>query len=67
MLRSFLTGTAVFMGMWLLVAAFWRVPLLGAMLESFASAVTFIAATTGFGAVLLSWWRGDFKQAGTTL
>jgi hypothetical protein len=67
MLRSFLTGTAVFMGMWLLVAAFWRVPLLGAMLESFASAVTFIAATTGFGAVLLSWWRGDFKQASTTL
>lgn len=67
MLRSFFTGTAVFMGMWLLVAAFYRVPLLGPMLESFASAVTFIAATTGFGAVLLSWWRGDFKQASTTL
>jgi hypothetical protein len=29
--------------------------------------VTFIAATTGFGAVLLSWWRGEFKQASTTL
>lgn len=65
LLRSFVTGTAVFMGMWLIVAAFYRVPLLGPMLESFASAVTFIAATTGFGAVLLSWWRGEFKQAGT--
>jgi len=67
MLRSFFTGTALFMGMWLIVAVFYRVPLLGPMLESFASAVTFIAATTGFGAVLLSWWRGEFKHAGTTL
>jgi hypothetical protein len=67
MLRSFFTGTAVFMAMWIIVAVFYRVPLLGPMLESFASAVTFIAATTGFGAVLLSWWRGEFKQASTTL
>jgi len=65
MLRSFVIGTAVFMGMWVAVAALWRVPLLGPMLESFASAVTFIAATTGFGAVLLSWWRGEFKNADT--
>ena len=63
LLRSFLTGTAVFMGMWLITAVFCRVPLLGPMLESFASAVTFIAATTGFGAVLLSWWRGEFKAS----
>jgi hypothetical protein len=67
MLRSFLTGTAIFIGMWLIVAAFHGVPLLGPMLESFASAVTFIAATTGFGAVLLSWWRGEFKSPGTTV
>jgi hypothetical protein len=67
MLRSFFTGTALFMAMWVIVAVFYRVPLLGPMLESFASAVTFIAATTGFGAVLLSWWRGEFKQASTTL
>jgi hypothetical protein len=63
MLRSFVIGTAVFMGMWLLVSVFYRVPLIGPMLESFACAVTFIAATTGFGAVLLSWWRGEFKKA----
>jgi hypothetical protein len=33
------------------------------MLQSFAAAVTFIAVSTGFGAVLLSYWRGDFKTA----
>lgn len=63
MLRSFLTGTALYLGLWLVTAALSGIPLLGAMLESFAAAVTFIAVTTGFGAVLLSWWHGDFKQA----
>ena len=62
MLRSFLTGTAVYLGLWLVTAALSGVPLVGAMLESFAAAVTFIAVTTGFGAVLLSYWRGDFKR-----
>ncbi len=61
MLRSFLTGTAIYLGMWLFVAALSGIPLLGAMLASFASAVTFMAVTAGFGAVLLSYWRGDFK------
>ena len=61
MLRAFFIGTGAFMGMWLVVAALSRIPLIGPMLESFASAVTFIAVTTGFGAVLLSWWRGEFK------
>src|SRR5215212_3733719 len=46
MLRSFVTGTAVFLGMWFIAAAFGRVPLVGPMLVSFATAVTFIAATT---------------------
>lgn len=63
MLRSFLTGTAIYLGMWLVTAAFSGVPLLGAMLASFASAVTFIAVTTGFGAVLLAYWQGKFKRA----
>ena len=62
MLRAFLTGSALYMGLWLITAALSGVPLLGAMLESFAAAVTFIAVTTGFGAVLLSYWRGDFKS-----
>jgi hypothetical protein len=65
MLRAFLTGSAVYMGMWLVTAALSGVPLLGPMLESFSAAVTFIAVTTGFGAVLLSYWRGEFKTPGT--
>jgi len=64
MLRAFLTGSALYMGMWLITAALSGVPLLGAMLESFSAAVTFIAVTTGFGAVLLSYWRGEFKTPG---
>lgn len=62
MLRAFFTGTAVYLGMWVVVAALHGLPLIGAMLESFATAVTFIAVTTGFGAVLLSYWRGEFKR-----
>ncbi len=61
MLRAFLTGSAMYMGLWLITAALSGVPLLGVMLESFSAAVTFIAVTTGFGAVLLSYWRGDFR------
>ena len=61
MLRAFFVGTAVYLGMWVIAAIVRPVPLLGAMVESFVTAVTFIAITTGFGAVLLSYWRGDFK------
>ncbi len=63
MLRAFFTGTAIYLGMWIVVAALSGIPLIGAMLESFAAAVTFIAVTTGFGAVLLSYWRGEFKTS----
>lgn len=66
MLRAFLTGTAVYLGMWIVVALVSGIPLLGAMVESFVSAVTFIAVTTGFGAVLLSYWRGEFKKTSLT-
>jgi len=63
MLRAFFTGTALYLGLWIIAALFSGVPLLGAMLAAFASAVTFIAATAGFGAVLLSYWRGEFKTS----
>jgi len=66
MLRAFFAGIAVYVGMWLVAGALCGVPLVGAMVGSFVSAVTFIAVTTGFGAVLLSYWRGDFKQAPPT-
>ncbi len=66
MLRAFLTGTAVYLGMWIVVALLSGIPLVGAMVEAFVSAVTFIAVTTGFGAVLLSYWRGEFKKPALT-
>ena len=63
MLRAFLTGTGIYIGMWIVVALLSGIPLVGMMVEAFVSAVTFIAVTTGFGAVILSYWRGDFKAA----
>ncbi|MEJ7760353.1 MAG: hypothetical protein WKF55_12280 [Gemmatimonadaceae bacterium] len=66
MLRAFVTGTAVYLAMWLVTAALSGIPLIGAIAGSFSSAVTFVTITTGFGAVLLSWWRGHFKQNGHT-
>jgi hypothetical protein len=63
---AIMTGAAVYLGMWIGVALLSGVPLVGAMVEAFVSAVTFIAVTTGFGAVLLSYWRGDFKKAEVT-
>jgi hypothetical protein len=50
--------------MWVLASILRPIPLLGAMVESFVTAITFIAVTTGFGAVLLSYWHGDFKKEG---
>ncbi len=61
MLRAFITGTIAFIALWLVAAMLHRVPLIGLLAESFATGVTFVAVTTGFGAVLLSWWRGEFK------
>lgn len=66
MLRSFLAGTAVYLGLWLVTSVLSGIPILGVLLESFASAVTFIAVTTGFGAVLLSYWQGKFKHRSLT-
>jgi hypothetical protein len=66
MLRAFLVGAAAFVGMWVVAAAFSWIPLLGAMLRSLAAGATFVAMTSGFGAVLLSYWRGDFRRIGAS-
>jgi hypothetical protein len=34
------------------------------LLRSMAAGATFVAMTAGFGAVLLSYWRGDFRRIG---
>jgi hypothetical protein len=35
---------------------------LGALLRVLAFSVTFVAVATGFGAVVLSWWRSRPKK-----
>lgn len=66
MLRAFVTGTCVYLALWIVAAAFSWMPLIGALLRSFAAGATFIAVTVGFGAVLRSYWRGDFAKRAAT-
>jgi hypothetical protein len=66
MLRAFVAGTCVYLGLWIVAAAFSWMPLVGALLRSFAAGATFIAVTAGFGAVLRSYWRGDFARRAAT-
>ena len=66
MLRAFVTGTLAYLGLWIIAAAFAWIPLLGALLRSLAAGATFIAVTAGVGAVLRSYWRGDFAKRAAT-
>lgn len=66
MLRAFVTGTLAFIGLWIVAAAFAWMPLVGALVRSIAAGATFIAVTAGFGAVLRSYWRGDFSKRAAT-
>lgn len=66
MLRAFVTGTCAYLGLWIIAAAFSWFPLIGALLRSLAAGATFIAVTAGFGAVLRSYWRGDFSERAAT-
>jgi hypothetical protein len=62
MLRAFVIGTCAYLALWIIAALFSWMPLLGALIRSFAAGATFIAVTAGFGAVLRSYWRGDFAK-----
>jgi hypothetical protein len=56
-LQFLYTGILAFSALWIIAAAFTWFPILGAILRVFAFSVTFVAVATGFGAVILSWWR----------
>jgi hypothetical protein len=62
MLRAFVTGTLAYLALWIIAAAFAWMPLVGALLRALAAGATFVAVTAGFGAVLRSYWRGDFSK-----
>ena len=66
MLRAFVTGTLAYLALWIIAAFFSWMPLIGALIRSFAAGATFIAVTAGFGAVLRSYWRGDFSKRAAT-
>ncbi len=66
MLRAFVIGTCAYLALWIIAAFFSWMPLIGALIRSFAAGATFIAVTTGFGAVLRSYWRGDFAKRAAT-
>ena len=56
-LQYLFTGILAFSALWIIAAAFTWFPILGSMLRMLAFSVTFVAVATGFGAVILSWWR----------
>lgn len=58
-LRALVVGVSVYIGIWIVAGVLSPVPLAGAVARMLAVAVTFVAFTTGFGAVVLT----RFKQA----
>ena len=61
-LQFLYTGILAFSALWIIAAAFTWFPILGAILRLLAFSVTFVAVATGFGAVILSWWRSRPKK-----
>ena len=65
-LQFLYTGIIAFSAMWIVAAAFTWFPILGSVLRMLAFSVTLIAVATGFGAVILSWWRQRPKKNAVT-
>jgi hypothetical protein len=61
-LQFLYTGILAFSALWIIAAAFTWFPILGSILRVFAFSVTVVAVATGFGAVILSWWRSRPKK-----
>lgn len=59
-LRAMLLGLVLYLGLWIVAAAFTWAPFAGMALRTVAVAVTWVAATIGFGATLLS--RGGARH-----
>jgi hypothetical protein len=65
-LQYLYTGILAFSALWIIAAAFTWFPILGSILRMLAFSVTFVAVATGFGAVILSWWRSRPKKNAIT-
>lgn len=60
-LRALVSGLAIFLGVWMVAALFAWSPVAGAILRAIAIALTWVAATLGLGAALIS--RAGTKKA----
>jgi hypothetical protein len=61
-LRGLVIGVTLYMGLWVLASAFAWAPMVETILRGVAIAVTWVAATAGLGAAVLS--RGGTRRAG---
>jgi hypothetical protein len=61
-LQFLYTGIIAFSALWIIAAAFTWFPILGSILRVLAFSVTFVATATGFGAVILAYWRTRKKK-----
>lgn len=67
-LQFLYTGIIAFSALWIIAAGFTWFPILGSILRMLAFSVTFVAVATGFGAVILCWWRSRAnKNAAVTV
>jgi len=65
-LQYLYSGILAFNALWIIAAAFTWFPILGSVLRMLAFSVTLVAVVTGFGAVILSWWRTRPKKNAVT-
>jgi hypothetical protein len=65
-LQYLYSGILAFSALWIIAAAFTWFPILGSILRMLAFSVTLVAVLTGFGAVILSWWRTRPKKNAVT-
>jgi hypothetical protein len=61
-LRALVSGLAIFLGIWMVAALFTWSPVAGAILRIIAIALTWVAATLGLGAAMIS--RAGTQRAG---
>ena len=59
-LQALVTGIVLYLGMWIVAALFQWSPVLSGVLRGLALAITYVAATTGLGAAVLS--RGGTRR-----
>lgn len=64
-LRGLVIGIALYMGLWVLASAFAWAPVVQMVLRVVAVAITWVAATAGLGAAVIS--RGGTRRPGATL